>query len=128
MSNDEFVIYPIRLTRTTYNKLGDRSRTLEISRADLIRMVLREALKVEAPAVAPEVTQPAAEASTCVNRRPINAPSDSCARRYQLSMTWPSKNETRSTAEPGRDAIDRAGSITTTPKRSGDTAGECNRK
>jgi hypothetical protein len=62
MKSDEFVIYPIRLARTTYNKLGDRSRTLEISRADLIRMVLREALKAEAPTVAPEVTQPAAEA------------------------------------------------------------------
>lgn len=62
MSNDEFVIYPIRLARTTYNKLGDRSRTLEISRADLIRMVLREALKVEAPTVAPEMPQSAAEA------------------------------------------------------------------
>jgi hypothetical protein len=46
---------------------------------------------------------------------------------YRLILTWPSKQETRSTAEPGRDAIDRAGSITTTPERSGDTAGECNR-
>ncbi len=62
MSNDEFVIYPIRLTRTTYNRLGDKSRALEISRADLIRMVLREAVKAEAPAGAIQAPRPAAEA------------------------------------------------------------------
>ncbi len=37
------------------------------------------------------------------------------------------QKETRSIAELGRDAIDRAGSITTTQQLSGDTGRECNR-